>query len=929
VTRQFYLCRDRNEARRVRRFLAEDGHGFNVQAGTWPELVQAAAMAYLVAPPHSAWNERVTAALETCPDMFWSQSYQVAAEETGAQIMCELERLIRATTPAQLQKLCDSNTHPHSIDALSQRGTRHLHDLLQLFAAMEHELPADLEVVSRILNIPASEALRMFAVQVSPAATPLDPWAQALVDKLNQDSAAHAPTQNQTTQVFEHIAPAPSQSNSALAHLQQYLFDPDADVYAASEDETEKLTGIEWIGARDYLEETEVAVGMIQAQMEADPQLEYRDIAILLPKDPARSRALADLCAGAGIPLSGISLRSHVRDLGAEVVYHFVQIMRKPAPTMALAAFVTSPLLPWSRTEGFNLAATFMDGTYKLKEEWVSSKAGKQILKLINSGASETDELLAALDVLIDALKHQEFNSDSTLQEAATRALELCEEVREALKAGKGRGMDTIPWETLFRLATPRTHEQEQAAEINREGIAVFYEHEEPWRQVDTLYVLGFNAGHFPAQASPSAVFSYEDLEAFAAAGYALETPAEQGRRLRSLFKRQLGSATNSLHMLCSHYDPFGKEQGVSSSLSFMAQVFGCASEPHSLIYDLTNTADRDQITHLARSEVREATPPRPFEVKDLNLHINLLEVFKNSKGNIRPQSPSSLEVLMASPLAWLLQRADLEPRLWHADELDVLAKGTLAHAVFEKLFAPSREIPTDEEISAAVEPCLTSVMVETFPLLNRPEWKVERYHLVREIEQAALRWREILTDMGASVMGTEVWLSGTFNTHPIHGSADLILQLGDGRLYVVDYKKSSSKNRKERMEKGYDSQTFLYRTMLKTGSGEYVSSDQSKVAIDPHVETGGLYYLMNDQVALADTDGWCSVSNTITELGADVSVNAKTLIQTRLTEIGSGRIMLNSEGDEDWHEKNTGLKLYALDNTPLLRMFMHPKEEE
>jgi hypothetical protein len=182
---------------------------------------------------------------------------------------------------------------------------------------------------------------------------------------------------------------------------------------------------------------------------------------------------------------------------------------------------------------------------------------------------------------------------------------------------------------------------------------------------------------------------------------------------------------------------------------------------------------------------------------------------------------------------------------------------------------------------------------------------------------------------MGANVMGTEVWLSGTFNTHSIHGSADLILQLGDGRLYVVDYKKSSSKNRKERMEKGYDSQTFLYRTMLKTGSGEYVSSDQSKVAIDPHVETGGLYYLMNDQVALADTDGWCSVPNTITELGADVSVNAKALIQTRLTEIGSGRIMLNSEGDEDWHEKNTGLKLYALDNTPLLRMFMHPKEQE
>jgi hypothetical protein len=889
--------------------------------------VQAAAMAYLVAPSQSEWHERVSAALETSPELFWSQSYKVAAEESSAQIVYELERLIRATTPAQLQKLCDTNAEPLSIESLSQRGTRHLHDLLQLFTQLEYQLPDDLDVVSKILDVSASKALRVFAVQVSPAATPLDPWAQALVDKLNQDSAAYTSTKT-PDMLFEHIAPTPSRSNSALAHLQEYLFDPDAESYTDPE-KAGALNGVEWIGARDYLEETEVAVGMIQARMEAEPQLEYRDIAILLPQDPARSRALADLCAGAGIPLSGVRLRSHVRDLGAELVYHFLQVMRKPAPTMALAAFVTSPLLPWSRAEGFNLAATFMDGTYKLKEEWVGSKAGKRILELINNGVSETDELLAALDVLIDALKHQGPDSDAALQDATTRALELCEVVRESLSAGKGRGMDTIAWETLFRLATPRTHEQEQNTHITQEGVAVFYEHEEPWRRVDTLYVLGFNAGHFPAQASLSAVFSYEDLEAFAAAGYALETPAEQGRRLRALFKRQLGSATNSLHMLFSHYDPFGKEQGVSSSLSFIAQVFGCASEPHSLIHDLTNATDRDKISYLPRNDAGDPSPPRSFEIQDLNLHTNLLKVFKNSKGNIRPQSPSSLEVLMVSPLAWLLQRADLEPRLWHADELDVLAKGTLAHAVFEKLFAPAKNIPTDEEISASVEPYLTSAMVETFPLLNRPEWKVERYHLVREIEQAALRWREILTDMGASVMGTEVWLSGTFNTHPIHGSADLILQLGDGRLYVVDYKKSSSKNRKERMEKGYDSQTFLYRTMLKTGSGEYVSSDKSKVAIDPDVETGGLYYLMNDQVALADTDAWCSVPNTITELGTDVSANAKELIQTRLTQIGSGRIMLNSEGDEDWHAKNTGLKLYALDNTPLLRMFMHPKEEE
>ena len=126
-------------------------------------------------------------------------------------------------------------------------------------------------------------------------------------------------------------------------------------------------------------------------------------------------------------------------------------------------------------------------------------------------------------------------------------------------------------------------------------------------------------------------------------------------------------------------------------------------------------------------------------------------------------------------------------------------------------------------------------------------------------------------------------------------------------------------------MRKGYDSQASLYRIMLQTGEGKFRSSDGTTVTIASGREIGALYYLMNDQVALADTDNWIVDSlRDFEELGADVSAKALPLIRERLTQIKHGQIKLNSDGDEKWFDKNAGIALYALDNSPLIRMFMH-----
>jgi len=84
---------------------------------------------------------------------------------------------------------------------------------------------------------------------------------------------------------------------------------------------------------------------------------------------------------------------------------------------------------------------------------------------------------------------------------------------------------------------------------------------------------------------------------------------------------------------------------------------------------------------------------------------------------------------------------------------------------------------------------------------LELDEWRVERRHLERDIEKAALRWGEILRELKGSVVGVEVTLTGVLDTLPISGKADLLLRLPGDRMMVVDYKKSSSKRRIDRNE--------------------------------------------------------------------------------------------------------------------------------
>jgi ATP-dependent helicase/nuclease subunit B len=301
-----------------------------------------------------------------------------------------------------------------------------------------------------------------------------------------------------------------------------------------------------------------------------------------------------------------------------------------------------------------------------------------------------------------------------------------------------------------------------------------------------------------------------------------------------------------------------------------------------------------------------------------------------DSNGQLKPESPSSLETMMVSRLAWLLRRLHAEPLGWAPEAPDVTLLGTLAHQVFEALFQANSPLPKREAIQAQVESLLDGAIRQHGPFLRGSQWQVERQHLAAELIKAALVWRDVLDGLGAQVLSNEQGLAGVFNGIAIHGKADVLLGLSDNRLLIVDYKRSSAGRRKPRMQKGYDCQASLYRTMLQTGGPKHKDNAELVQRLKSADQTGIVYYMLTDQTALSDTAliGSGAIPHWDV-LEGDIAHHAIELIKRRLNELRAGLLCLNREDDAEFFDKQAGIKPFALEHSPLIALFTVPGEAE
>lgn len=909
---EFVLAPDAGAARRIRRLIAEDQARAGVVVGTWRELLDWAKRVYLVPNCSDDWSVAFKAALAEVEGAFWQESLSVAPIETAEAVHDALVQVVSATVPFQDDFASISGQLP-------TRSRRHVADLHRLSRALNGKLPDELAGILAVLQADGSDALQLMRVHCIKEITYLSRWQDALVEKLNRDAASMEGGESTETEIrraWHYISADQGEApaGSALGHLQQTLYLEEGERVVL--DDT-----LQWLGVRDFMQEAEVAVGMVQGWLADDPTLTPAEIGVLIPDRFEYGVAVADAFGLGGIALSGAPADWWRRDLGLEVLFHLLYCRQKPAPAMALAVCLSSPLMPWTRAAGAAMAEEVMGGDYRLQPIGVKSSAGLRMLELLREGDRNPQTLAAALREFAALLNSDEAHAIH-VQRAHAGIAELCSQLD---------GSQEIGWVALRRAVTPRFIRSEETPDYNLEGVIVWRESQEPWRKVRKLLVLGFADSSFPSGRGPGAVFSNADLEALREqANLSLDTPAAQMARLRRRFVRQLRAVSDAVTFFVPRRNSAGVRQSPSDSLVFMSRLFQGADDAQALILELDSPAGRAAASGLALAPPEPPDPPRPLAAQDLDFDRDLFTLRTDSAGNPRPESPSSLETLLVSRLAWLLRRLNAEPLGWAPEAANPMLLGSIAHMVFERLFHPNRSLPAEDEIMAAMEGHLDEVILRLAPFLRGPQWQVEMRHFREQTTVAALAWRRTLQALNAEILANEVWLQGTWSGMLVHGQADLILGLAAGRLLVVDYKRSSSAGRRPRMEKGYDCQASLYRLMLQTGGLKHAEDKALASRLRGASHTGVVYYLLNDQVSLTDTAlpesgqiaGWQLIES-------DVSGQAMALLARRLDEVRVGQLHLNRAGDAEFFKKQAGITPYALEASPLIELFTLAGEAE
>ena len=912
-TLEFLLVPDSSAARRVRRALAAAAQ-CGVAAGTWPQLLARAQQAYFIPEPTGVVGE-FEQALDAADGAFWRETLSVAPEETASAVRDALIDLLSASDP-------DCGLELKGEQALSTRVRQVFCDLRELAATLGERLPGELASIRVLLRKDPSDAPQPVRVHRIRGLPHTSRWQDELISKLNRDASLAGPACGRRWEgILQACLRAGPQgkAGSALGVLQAGLFRREQSSARAD-------PSAQWVRVRDFYQEAEVVAGMVQTLLAGNPDLGAADVGLLVPDSFEYSVAVEDAFRLAGLPLSGLAGERWRRDLGAEAVFHFLFCRQKPAPAMAQAVCLSSVLMPWSAEDGAQMAQRVMAGRYRLRSPQGAGRRAQEMMRLIEGGDTEPATLSQALRdfaLLLDG--------GDRFADHSRRAREAAERACARLEGAKG-----IDWAELRRAVSPRYVRGGSGPAYNLEGVTVWRERMEPWRDVRHLFVLGFEWGRYPADIRTSPVFSDDEIgEIRQHLGLRVDLPSNKRDRLRRLFRRQLGATSDTVTFLIPHRKPAGNAQSPSDSLVFMRRLVSAPESAGGLVADLDSARDRQRIRHLAFAPSPDPVPPRDFRSQHLRLGRDLLRSRTGKDGSILPESPSSLELPLVSPLAWLLGRLNAEPLQWAPESDNPLVIGSLAHSIFEEIFRPGVELPGPEEIASQVPAVLDHAALGQAPFFRGPHWHAERRNLVKQAARSAAAWRGVLDDLGAEVLAKEQWLEGSWWGIPIHGKADLILGLGANRLLIVDYKWSKSDKRRKRMELGYECQASLYRAMAQTGglkSWERSRTDaEQKLAerLRAAEWIGIAYYTMRDRVCLADSSlpgygtirGWDAVEE-------DVSYKASALIIDLLEELRRGYVRLNSERDRERLEKECGIPPFALDASPLIELFALAEEK-
>lgn len=878
LIRKFILTPDASASKRVRALLANEALGFGIKVVTSNELIEELRLAYLIPNSNRDWADLIRDGMENMRRAFWAKSFGVDPSGTSAAVADSLDQILRY----------GGEDGRWQSNGLSDRTNNRLKDLEELWQAVARSFPADLNIVKET-EARLREGIYSISIHRAEDWPRLDKQLGRLIDLLNAESGELDTNLQRILRIASTI-PETSETSPAPHLLSKHCFGTLSDPLAKSE-------ALGFFAARDPMEEVECSVGAIQklVGLGAAPE----SIGILLPNDRYYQRSFADAVALSGLNTAGLPEVYSLRDLGGEVVRSLLLFARGPIPKMALAALLASPIAPWRQGIGSRLASYVMSGRFNLRTLHDMTDDEEKNLATVRRLRENKISIPDVIEVFARGI-------EGTSHSSRLRSL-------AKLISEHTHGSGDVDYDMLLDLVGHADEALEKPTVFPQNGIRIFSESQEPWDEVKHLYVLGFNSGHYPSIPGTSPIFhELEKQRINKELGWDLPTAETILRIRRSQFQRQIGSASETLTFFASARHAEGSSIQLSETATFIAGLLG------SELDDLFAPVQEDSESIPMADEAAPVSLKQSVS-KDIDLARDLLVLRTDDEGNPLPESPSSLETLLVSPLTWLLGRVDALPDPWSADKLDALLQGNIAHGVFENLFKVDDHIIDREEVETAVDNALGEVIRQQAPLLSTAQWKVERNTLRGTLVQAVRNWRDVLEVLSAKVVGVEASLKGEFSGIPIRGFSDQVIQLPGGALAVVDFKKSSSGKRRERMELGYDCQVSLYEKMI--------NDNPSELGVEASSETPGIiYYTLNDQRVV--TDNRTGLPNSVPGLivvSNEVSRNALDEITGQIKKLKRGLVEMNHEGDASKFAKEKALPDFALEASPLVMMFAHP----
>ena len=876
----FILVPDAFAASETRHALAQR-NTMGAKVGSFSVLLETLAALWLIDPSDLDWDIALQEQALAMMDAFWKERIRVDEPATIAELKAGLQFLLN---------YLPLGAQPAEILEPTNRYERYYNDLVALFKRIG-ERPVRDQLAEQWLA--EHQELYIEPLHVYPRLDTerLYPWQQQILSIL-AGKGWLAPEAGK----YEFI-PKPSPANEC-APTQQFakaLFHPEAGMI--------NCEGLHWLTCRDHFHEVEAVTSLIQTALAQGTAPER--IAVVVPRGGDYEGWLEKQFEYAGIIASNLRPGNVTFDWQAALINELLTNLVQRDIPMARMSVMINPLMPWSAGIGHKLAEQF--GQRQALEPGVElSVEGVAMLELLQSLPEQTS---VAVMAWLDAIAEQ--SGASRIKGLGERRLtSLLENTRRLLALYEDQSFDEQIKRVIRQTTVAALESQEDRVRYLR-AVNILQEGEPLPFQVDELFIVGFNQGHYcyqPEHTGPIHRDAWDQLASKAS----LAIPSVETSHLQwqQDFAERLRRADSRITFLRATNDYQGASLEPSETLLDMALCFQPLKQLDPERLECPIMQSDHPLLRIASVKLEVQEKP---QLNDLQIDQSLMSAIRlRQDGTANPESPSSLEKLMQSPLAWLLYRLRIKSRMWAPQSPEVSVQGTVAHKVFE-LFSSRQAEPWNDALFDQLFD--QSIEIEA-PFLNAPQWGLKRTQLRNKAYRALNHFASWCQQEGWRISEVELELQGELWGTPLRGFVDAVLTNGNQTL-VVDYKTSKHNSRLKQLDAGYDLQTLIYREL-------YQQQNPGSLAMSG-------YYTLNDATLLADQSLDPSDQLNVIQPQPTLeqqSANAVTLVRQRLDEINNSTIRLNNTSDEkDWDKR--GIKAYALTDNPVVARFTRASEED